>query len=145
MAKMKKFNKAGKERMADYSAIKPGIYKAIVVGSEVKETISKDGSYIKLTYQITKGGYKGRKIWQMYNNENSNKIAVEIAEKELASLCDALMIDNVSNTQDFHDIPMLINVGVVPAKGKYGEQNEIKGYAKVEKKKKKKKTTPWDD
>ena len=129
MARMKKkFKTKGKKRMGSFEAIPLNIYPAIIKQSDIKTTKAKDGEYIRLTFTITKGDFKGRKIWNNYNINNPTIEAVEIAYKELASLCDALDIDGFIDTKDFHDIPLLVRVGIKEASGKFEAQNVIKEY-----------------
>jgi len=101
---------------------------AHITGSEIKVTRKKDGQYISFEYTILDGKYKGRKIWTNLNIVNPNPIAVEIAQKELATLCRACGKGVVQDTQELHAIPFTLHLKYVGAKGDYPAKNEPCGY-----------------
>jgi len=63
---------------------------------------------------------------------NTNPTAVEIANKELATICDAVGKNHIEDTEELHGIPMTIRVKKTPATANYPEGNEINGYAPAE-------------
>lgn len=132
MAKLN-FNGKGQEAMDDFSVVPADSYNAQIVKSEVVETKKKDGTLLKLQYKIIDGKFKGRIVFGQYNLTNPNAQAVEISRKQLKTLCDALgKPDGVEDSNEMHNIPLTIKVGVKPAQGVYAEQNEIKFYSKYE-------------
>lgn len=150
MAKFK-FNSKGKERMGSITPLPAGKYKAVVEKSEIKKTKDKSGKYIKLTFNVQVDKKKRRKIFNNYNIVNNSVEAVEIAEKEISSLCDAVGIKKFSDTAQLHDKPLVIQLGIKNDE-EYGPQNVIKGYFDIlqlkgsttgKKKKKKKKNRPF--
>jgi hypothetical protein len=51
----------------------------------------------------------------------------------MKTLCDAIgKPDGVDDSNEMHNIPLCIKVGIKPAQGVYAEQNEIKFYSKYE-------------
>ena len=105
-----------------------GEYIAQVVESEVKDTAKKTGKYIKLKFAILKGEFKGRFIWTNLNVVNPNPVAVEIAQKELATLCRACGKAVIQDTQELHGTPILMKIKIKPAKDDYPAGNEPIGY-----------------
>lgn len=107
-------------------------YIAVITESEWKETKSKTGRYLKLSFEIIEGEFKGRKLWAQLNLENPNADAVRIARGELSAICRAINIMTPKDSVELHNLPMEITV--VCKKGQDDEiKNEIKGYASKQK------------
>ena len=141
----KKLKMKGKPRMEDRTTIPPGTYLAEIKDAAVKQS-STGNDYLAITYRIIKGDHKGRLVWGNYNLWHDNATPREIAEKEFASLCDAIGLgdDTVTDTKQITGKRLNLKVKIRPAQGKYSESNEPAGYepAKGGKKKKKSKK-PW--
>ena len=103
-------------------------YIAQVVESAVLTTVKKTGKYIKLKFAILKGEFKGRFVWTNLNIVNPNPVTVEIAQKELATLCRACGKAVIQDTQELHGIPILMKIKIKPAKDDYPAGNEPIGY-----------------
>ena len=54
--------------------------------------------------------------------------AVEIAKKELATITRACRKKVITDSIQLHNIPILIHVGIAPAKGDYPPRNKITNY-----------------
>lgn len=104
---------------------------AVITSSEWKETKDKTGGYLALKYEIIDGNYKGRIIFENVNLQNSNATAVKIAQETLAKICKAIGKEQVQNSEELHNIPMNIKIGVNPAKDGYEPSNKIKSYSKI--------------
>ena len=137
------FNAGKQEGMDDYSLVPAGPYNVQVVKSSVEDTKARaegkkqgqniKGSLLKLQFKIIDGKFKGRVIFAQYNVDNENQQAVEISRKQMKTLCDAIGKPNgVQDSNEMHNIPLTVKVGIKPASGVYAEQNEIKFYAKYE-------------
>ena len=119
------------EDMSDFTPIPADKYTAQIVSSSVETTKDKKGKYVKLEFAILSGEYKGRKIWTNLNIINANPQAVEIANKELATICRAVGKVRVQDTQELHGIPLMLGVGIKPAKGDYAAGNKTTNYAPI--------------
>lgn len=117
--------------MDDFSPIPVGDYRAVITESEVCETKAQDGQYLKLRVEVIEGEYRGRLIFVNLNLWNKNPKAVEIANRELASIVAAVGCPGAQNSEDLHNIPMIVRVGVEPGSGSYGPQNKIKNYLPI--------------
>ena len=106
-----------------------GTYKAVITDSEMRATRAGTGHYLNFTWEITSGEHKGRKVWANYNVDNPNEKAVEIAKRDLASVCTAMGKDGFADSQDlhFHEIEVLVKVR--EASNGYPASNEIRGYS----------------
>ena len=121
------------ETMDDRSPIPAGTYLAHVVKSEMKATKAKNGHYLSLQYKILQGRHKGRVVFSNLNLDNPNPIAVEIATKELNSLCTAINMQGVEDSVDLHEKPLGITLKIKPGDGKYAPSNEIAAYVTEDK------------
>lgn len=122
------FNAAEVEPMGDYSPIPAGDYLAVITDSEEKPTKDFTGSYVQMTFEVIEGQHKGRKIFNRLNLQNKNPVAVDIARRELSSICHAAGVLSPRDSNELHNKPMLIKVAVKPAQGDYSASNEIKAY-----------------
>jgi hypothetical protein len=111
-----------------FDPIPAGEYMMQIVESAILETKARNGKYIKLTLKVIDGEYKGRQIWVNLNIVNPNPVAVEIATKELATICRAVGKLQIVDTQELHGIPFLGRVKIRPASGDYPPSNDMVGY-----------------
>ena len=131
MAKLPQASNTGEnsEKMKDFTPIPAGDYLAAVKKSVWTKTKAGDGHYIDLTWVILDGEYKGRLInFDLLNLDNPNPDAVAMANKQSNSISDACGLVGVEDSEEWHGIPIMINVVVTPATLKYPSKNEIKKY-----------------
>ena len=121
------FNASLVEPARDYEPIPAGQYEAVATESEMLPTKSGTGSYLKITFEIVSGEYKGRKLWARLNLANPSKTAVEIAQKELSAICRAVGVLVPKDSSELHNIPLMVRVAVV--EGAQGPANDIRGYS----------------
>ena len=94
-------------------AIPSGTYEAVVTDSEMRPTKNGQGVGINLTFEILSDGpAKGRKVFVWINYEHPKVEAQRIGREELASLCKAVGVVNLTDTAQLHDLPLLIAVGI---------------------------------
>ena len=122
------FNATEVEPMGDYTPVPAGDYLAVISASEEKPTKDFTGSYVQMTFEVIEGDFKGRKIFNRLNLQNKNPQAVDIARRELSSICHASGVLSPRDSSELHNRPMIIKVVVKPAEGQYSASNEIKGY-----------------
>lgn len=118
---------AGNETMSDRSALPPGEYLAQIVKSEWKDARKEGNRYINLEFEVVDGEAKGRRFWSMLNLVNANTTAVEMAQRELNSICHAIGKLSVNDTEELHHIPMLVKLKVEEKDG-YEAQNRVVTY-----------------
>jgi hypothetical protein len=127
------------EAQADLSAIPTGEYLAVIVDSDMKPTKKNDGQFLELVHEIMDGEFKGRKVWANLNLDNPSVKAVEIANRQLASIREATGVMNPTDSQQLHYKPMVIRVEFIPAGTTQNngyvttrDGNEIKAWKKAE-------------
>lgn len=118
----------------EWVALPAGQYTAQIVASEMVPTkdnvpVTPQGPhFLKLDWKILEGEMAGKTLIQRLNLINPNATAVEIANKHLASICRAMGIPSVSDSNVLHGIPILIKVKQTKETSQYGAGNDITKY-----------------
>lgn len=115
---------------ADFTPLPAGKYLAAIAGSEMKPTKNSDGHYLYLTFQILEGQYKGRKVWDRLNLHNKNPAATAIAKGQLSAICRAIGVMTPKDSQELHNVPLVIDVRLKKRNESGDFDNEIRGYSK---------------
>ena len=68
-----------------YDPIPEGEYTLKAVEAEEKTTSKGDGSYIKVKFEVVKGDYSGRLLWQNFNHNNPSEKAQSIGRRDFRS------------------------------------------------------------
>ncbi|MCH9735901.1 MAG: DUF669 domain-containing protein [Actinomycetia bacterium] len=123
-----KFNANDHKELDDFSAIPAGQYVGKIIESKDVENKAKTGSYLKLTFQVTEGEFKGRKLWTNLNLDHPTAEAVEIAERTLASIIKACGKVVIEDSEEIHGIEMELKVTEKAATPNYPASNEIKNF-----------------
>jgi hypothetical protein len=125
------FNAHNIAPMTAYEPIPEGFYKAIIESHEIKPTAKGDGGFVALKINIAEGEFKGRSIFYRLNLWNPNEKAVEIAQKQLSSICHAtgvFILSSLADFNNFRNIPFVVKLVIKTDKGDKGDivSNEIK-------------------
>lgn len=116
---------------SSFEPMPAGWYEAEAVKSEIKDT-AKGGKMLSVQFQILEPeDFAKRRVFANYNIENANPMAVEIAYRDLAALCDACGIPEVEDTVDLHNIPIQIKLKIESGNSQYPDRNAIVGYKAV--------------
>ena len=109
-----------------------GEYLAEIIDSDMEPTKSNNGQFLKLTYRVADGPMKGRLTWARLNLDNPNEKAVEIAQRQLSSICHACGVLQVQDSVQLHNIPHVIKVDVEQRDMNYAPSNVIKSWRRAE-------------
>lgn len=109
--------------------IPAGWYKVVITESEEKPTKAQTGSYLQMIMEVIDGEHAGRKVFERLNLNNPNPVAVEIAQRDLSSICRAVGVMTPRASQDLHDKPLMAKIKVRPARDGFDANNEIGEYA----------------
>lgn len=121
------FNAAEVKPSEEFTPIPVGEYAAVITESESKRTKAGNGSFISLKFEIIEGQYKGRTVFSNLNVDNPNQQAVEIAMRDLSSICRAVNRMQITDTAQLHNQTLVIKVALEPRQdGTMG--NVIKAY-----------------
>ncbi|WP_457659558.1 DUF669 domain-containing protein [Sinorhizobium medicae] len=114
---------------SDYSELPNGVYKLEIEASDVVPTKAGTGTILKTTMSVIEPEqYKGRKLFSTFNLENQNPQAQEIGQKQFASLCRAIGVSEVNDSEDLHFHAFTAKIGLGKAQNGYPARAEVKRY-----------------
>lgn len=117
------------EPASTLDAIPAGKYQVVLIDcSDKTPAKSGNGFFLKLTFEVISGEYKGRKLFQNYNLWHTNAQAQEIARREIKALKIAVGLPGARNPQELFNLPCTAKVKLVAASGDYDARNEIRGF-----------------
>ena len=123
------FNPNNYEPM-DFDPIPAGEYEAVINSAEWKDTKAGTGRYLQLEFELTKE-YESRRVWENLNLDNPNQKAVDIANSALSSICHALGIENLTDTDQLLNKPLFIKLSIQKDET-YGDKNRVRKYTAKE-------------
>lgn len=115
----------------EYSELPNGIYVMEIEASDISPTKDGNGTVLKTTdVVVAPEEHKGRKVFTRYNLENRSAVAQEIGQRQFASLCRAIGVDSVNDSEELHFQTFTVKVGLgKPSKdGQYPARAEYKRY-----------------
>jgi hypothetical protein len=134
MAQLGKFNATEHDtEQRDFENLPDGVYALEVTQSEVAATSKGDGTILKLRYGVIEPEeYKNKIIFGNITLENPNAQAQEIGQKQLASLCRAIGLSEIEDSDELHFQRFVAKVGLSKSRtvnGKtYDPRNEVKRF-----------------
>ena len=126
----KKFDSSQHDDFGSYEAVPAGEYIAQIISSERRDTKAKDGWMIVFVWKVLAGEHQGAEIYDNCNLGNKSQKAVDVANKQLSSICRAVGRVVIQDTEEVHGKPCRITV-TVKENPEYGKQNRIKSYQPV--------------
>ena len=106
----------------------PGRYLAEIVSSGMRPNRSGRGSHIELEFVVADGEHEGRHLWSRLNVDHPNETAVRIAKQDLASICRAVGIDRLSETEELHGGRLVLVLRAARRHDTGETTTEIRGY-----------------
>lgn len=119
-----------------------GEYVAQIIEDTMKDTKKGDGKYLELKMEVLDGPNKGRWIFDRLNLQNPNKTAVEISERQMASLGKACGIATLTDSGQLRGIPITVAVKIEKS-ADYGDRNQVVAYKKAATIASAEAETPW--
>ena len=126
------FNAENVEPTRSFSPIPAGKYRAVITASEFKPTRAGNGRFLELTIEILDGEFKARRVWSRLNLENPSQQAKAIAQSELSAICRAVGVMNPRQTEELHDLPMIVGIKLKKRSDNGELTNEVAGFGAVE-------------
>lgn len=114
---------------SSYELLPKGKYLCMAIASELKGNKAGTGEYLQITFEVIDGQGKGRKIFDRLNIRNANKVAEKIAMEQLNALCLATGVLHLTDSEQLHNIPVVLTIDIEPGKDGYEDQNRVKGYS----------------
>lgn len=118
------FSATGKEPIGSRDPLPPGDYQVMIADTSDKET-STGGTMLIVEYEVLLGAHQGRKLWSRHNVVNRSDKAMEIAERELATICHAVGREAIGDTEELHGQRLVVRVGIRQDEG-YEPQNVVR-------------------
>lgn len=112
-----------------YDVLPKGKYLCMAIASEMKKTKNMTGEYLQITFEVIDGHGKGRKIFDRLNIRNQNKTAEKIATEALNALCLATGVLHLNDSEQLHNIPVVLDVTIEDGRDGYEAQNRVKSYS----------------
>ncbi len=128
MAVLENFDADAVDDVPDFEPIPAGSYTAVITESEFKPTKSGDGSYLELKFQVIEGEHQNRFLWSRLNLKNPSEKAVKFARAQLGQLCRAVGVPRPADTQELHDLPVVLKVKCRRREDTGEIANEIAGF-----------------
>lgn len=111
-----------------YDPIPDGEYTLKALEAEEKATSAGTGSYIKVKFEVVKGEFTGRLIWQNFNINNPSDKAQRIGRQQMVAWATACGKPDADDTDKLLDKPFTAAVGIEKGTGGYSDSNRIKAF-----------------
>lgn len=111
-----------------YEPIPEDEYTLKALEAEEKSTSRGDGSYIKVKFEVVKGQYAGRLLWQNFNVTNPSEKAQRIGRQQLVAWATACGKPDADDTDKLLDKPFRAAVSIEKGTGGYADSNRIKAF-----------------
>ena len=111
-----------------YDPIPDGEYVLKALDAEEKATSAGTGSYIKVKFEVVKGEYTGRLIWQNFNVNNPSEKAQRIGRQQMVAWATACGKPDADDTDKLLDKPFSAAVSIEKGTGGYSDSNRIKAF-----------------
>lgn len=99
-----------------------------VTSSDIKDTKDKGGQYLELVLTVIDGENKGASgAWRLNINHHKEQ-TMQIAHRQLSSICHAIGVYQINDTNQLHDKPFIVEVGI---QQKNDQQKEGTVYTEV--------------
>ena len=131
MVQLYNFDATQHEPRVVYDPVPEGWYKAIIRESNLRDNKNGSGKHLELVFKIIDGEFAGRLLWKRLNIQHHNQTAVQIALRELSAICYAVEVLKPQDSNQLHNIPMLIRVAI-RRRDNGSETNEIVEYKAVQ-------------
>jgi len=115
-----------------FRVIPAGEYVVALTKSALKKTKSGTGRYLEAWFKVQEGDEEGAMLVERFNLINPNKTAEEIAVAKFNQLCAAAGLEDVEDSDELLDVPVVAIVGVDPGDEEWPPSNVIKSYKSVE-------------
>ena len=111
-----------------YDPIPDGEYTLKALEAEEKDTSAGTGTYIKVKFEVVKGEFAGRWIWQNFNINNPSEKAQRIGRQQMVAWATACGKPDADDTDRLLDKPFSAAVSIEKGTGGYADSNRIKAF-----------------
>lgn len=118
----------------DFEVMPKGEYTLKATEAEMKNTKAGNGKYLSVTFEVVKGQYAGRKVWQNFNVLNPNEKAEKIGREQVSGWARASGKPNATDSDQLLDRPFNCVLDIEKGTGGYSDKNIIKSFVTGESK-----------
>ena len=116
----------------EFTPVEPGWYQAHVEFSDYKENKNKTGWLLSLRFKITDEQAPGRVVFANLNLEHENTQAQQISQRQFKKLCTAVGKNQVNDSSELHELPVLIKIKIRPESAQYPASNDVVDYKSID-------------
>jgi hypothetical protein len=110
----------------EFEPLPEGWYTLKIDTTEIKETRSGKGQYLKVEFSVEDNA---RKHWENFNLWNPSEKAQQIARGQFSALCRAVgKLGLVKDSSELHNKKVLARLKTIPAKDGYPAKNAVVEY-----------------
>ena len=125
------FSAANVDTTSDFEPLPAGDYEMMIIESDIAPNKKGTGKYIKLVLSSIEEESAGRRVYEYINFEHPNEKVVQIAERQLAELCNACGVLEITDTAELHDIPIKVRLAIQAGNEQFGPSNHVKKFMEV--------------
>jgi hypothetical protein len=111
-----------------FEPIPAGEYFLKAVEAEEKATSKGDGSYIKVKFEVIKGQFEGRLIWQNFNINNPSEKAQRIGRQQIVAWAAACGKPDADDTDKLIEKPFKADIAIEKGNNGYADGNRINAF-----------------
>lgn len=112
----------------DYEVMPKGEYTLKATDCEMKKTKNGDGAYLAVTFEVVKGSFAGRKVWQNFNIHNPSDKAQKIGREQVAGWARACGKPNANDSDQLLERQFNCRLDIEKGTGGYSDKNIIKAF-----------------
>jgi hypothetical protein len=112
----------------NYDPLPEGEYTLKAVEAVEKVTKAGNGNYINVKFEVVKGEFAGRLLWNIFNINNPSETAQRIGRQQAVAWATACGKPDCDDTDKLLDKSFKAAVSIQPAKDGYAASNRIKAF-----------------
>ena len=110
-----------------YEPLPPGDY-VLSATEAVEKTTKSGGEMIAVTFEVVKGEFEGRKIWNNFNTRNASEVAQRIGRQQLVAWATACGKPDCDDTDKLIDKQFRATVSIEKGTGGYKDSNRVRAF-----------------
>ncbi len=126
------FNSEDHDDMGTFTLLPKGKYNAVIHETDYRENKKQNGHFLEIKFTINEGEFVGSELRSYLNLDNPSAVAVDLANKELATICRAVGKVAIEDSEELHGHELTLDVDIDPGKGDNPDRNKISFYLPLE-------------
>lgn len=125
------FDVSNTKPSAAFDPLPPGWYAMRIAAAEVVTPKSGGRDMLRVQFEIIEQAhpeFAGRKVFTNFNHLHDNKQTREIAQSQIAAICQAIGKPNATTVEQMLGGELLVKLTAKPAENGYDARNETRGF-----------------